>query len=202
MLAKLLTKLLTKIRWKTMRLRGLYICYLIRLMGGVCQGPIYVDKGFLFKYPPHSGWRFGRSVFFGKNIAIDVPLGGELHIGNNVKFNMDAVVASSLSIRIGDHTQIAEFVSIRDSDHGMELGKTIAEQPLNCEAVIIGRDVWIARGVAVLKGSVIEDGAVIGANAVVRGLIPKNSIAVGIPAKGIKERTLRNEIAVADTKCR
>ena len=152
------------------------------------MGPLFVDRGFLFKYPPHSGWSFGRNIFFGKNVAIDVPIGGKLHIGNNVKFNMDIVVAASSSIKIGDHTQMAEFVSIRDSDHGIYLGSTIVEQPLNCQEVIIGRDVWIARGVAVLKGSVIEDGAVIGANAVVNSLIPSNMIAVGLPAKVIKKR--------------
>lgn len=183
-----------------MRLRGLYVCYLIRLMGGVCHGPIYVDRGFLYKYPPHSGWQFGRNIFFGRNIAIDVPLGGALHIGDNVKFNMDIVVAASSGISIGAHTQIAEFVSIRDSDHGIALGELIVEQPLTYEAVSIGCDVWLARGVAVLKGSIIKDGAVIGANAVVRGLIPRNAIAVGIPAKVIKERTLPNAVGACHTK--
>lgn len=201
MIEKLLRKTLTNFRWKTMRLRGLYVRYLIRLMGGVCHGPIYVDRGFLFKYPPHAGLHFGKNIYFGKNIAIDVPLGGSLHIEDNVKFNMDIVVAASSSISIGAHTQIAEFVSIRDSDHGIALGELIVEQPLTYAAVSIGCDVWLARGVAVLKGSFIKDGAVIGANAVVRGLIPKNSIAVGIPARVIKERTLPNENGVAHTKC-
>lgn len=200
MIEKLLRKVLTILRWKTMRLRGLYVCYLIRLMGGVCHGPIYVDRGFLYKYPPHSGWQFGRNIFFGRNIAIDVPLGGALHIGDNVKFNMDIVVAASSGISIGAHTQIAEFVSIRDSDHGIALGELIVEQPLTYEAVSIGCDVWLARGVAVLKGSIIKDGAVIGANAVVRGLIPRNAIAVGIPARVIKERTLPNAVGACHTK--
>lgn len=172
-----------------MRLRGLYVCYLIRLMGGVCTGPIFVDRGFLLKHPPHAGLNFGRNIFFGKNIAIDIPLGGELHIADNVKFNMDIVVAASSSIRIGEYTQIGEFVSIRDSDHGIAIDQLIAEQPLIAEKVTIGRDVWLARGVAVLKGSVIEDGAVIAANAVVKGTIPRNMIAVGMPARVVKSRS-------------
>ena len=54
--------------------------------------------------------------------------------------------------------------------------------------VEIGNDVWIAANVTVLKGSKIKDGAIIGAKALVKGEIPENSIAVGIPSKIIKYR--------------
>ena len=56
------------------------------------------------------------------------------------------------------------------------------------EKVIIGSDVWLAANVTVLKGSKISDGAVIGAKSLVKGEIPENAIAVGIPAKVIKQR--------------
>lgn len=52
----------------------------------------------------------------------------------------------------------------------------------------IGEDVWIAAGCKILKGSVINDGAIIGAGSVVKGMIPKNGIAVGVPAKVKKYR--------------
>jgi acetyltransferase-like isoleucine patch superfamily enzyme len=52
----------------------------------------------------------------------------------------------------------------------------------------IGNDVWIGYGATILDGAEIGDGAVIGAKAVVAGKIPPCSIAVGNPAKVIKQR--------------
>jgi acetyltransferase-like isoleucine patch superfamily enzyme len=40
----------------------------------------------------------------------------------------------------------------------------------------------------VLKGADIGPGAIIGANAVVRGEIPENAVAVGVPARVIRTR--------------
>ena len=178
-------------RSQEVRIRGCYICWLIRAMGGKCRGPILVDRGFMFKYLPHVGWNIGSGVDIGKNVVFDVPEGGELYIDDNVKFNMDVVIAAGGRIKIGANSLIGEFVSIRDSDHGVYLGELIASQPLNTRAVFIGDDVWIGRGVAILSGSKIGHGAVIGANAVVRGEIPENMIAVGIPAKPLKIRPSR-----------
>ena len=54
--------------------------------------------------------------------------------------------------------------------------------------VIIGEHVWIAYGVSILKKSVIGDDCVIGTGSVVAGShIPNGSIAVGNPARVVKE---------------
>ena len=52
----------------------------------------------------------------------------------------------------------------------------------------IGDDVWIGFGATILDGAVIGTGSVIGAKAVVAGHIPPCSIAVGNPARAIKQR--------------
>ncbi len=188
MIAACLRWLVYRLRGAVLRARGVFYCWSIRLLNGSCIGPITVGAGFVFKHPPHSGIVFGRNISIGKNVLIDVPIGATLRLGDNVKLNMDIVIAASSYIEIGNDTQIAEFVSVRDSDHGTALGLTISQQQLISEPVFIGRDVWIGRGVAILKGSLIEDGAVIGANSVVNGRILKNIIAVGAPAKSVKLR--------------
>lgn len=170
------------------RLRGLFWSSYIRFFGGKCGRRLRVDRRIHFKYPPHAGICIGDDVAIGRDITIDVPIGGVLVIGNEVKLTMSTIIAAVRSVEIGNNTQIAEFVSIRDSDHGTGGGQLIAEQPLVCNPISIGQDVWIGRGVAILKGACIGTGAVIGANAVVKGEISGNTIAVGIPARVIKRR--------------
>jgi acetyltransferase-like isoleucine patch superfamily enzyme len=52
--------------------------------------------------------------------------------------------------------------------------------------VIIGDNVWIGEGAMILPNVHIGEGAIIAANSVVTKDIPAYSIAVGIPAKIIK----------------
>lgn len=54
--------------------------------------------------------------------------------------------------------------------------------------VTIGHDVWIGHGAIVLPGATIGTGAAIGAGAVVSRDIPPFAVAVGAPARPIRER--------------
>lgn len=53
--------------------------------------------------------------------------------------------------------------------------------------VSIGEHVWIAPEAKIMKGCTIGDGAIISSNAVVTKDVPRKSLAVGIPAKVVKE---------------
>lgn len=83
---------------------------------------------------------------------------------------------------------IAGQCYIIDMDHGISADELIRFQHNSVEPVTIGNDCWIAAGCKVLKGSHIKDGTVIGALSLVKGEIPENAIAYGIPAKVKKYR--------------
>ena len=134
------------------------------------------------------------NVKIGKNVVlydgISIYGGGEIIIGDNVKIGKDTYIYASKKggIYIGNNTSIAAQCYIIDCNHGIKKNMLIMDQELEAEPVFIGNDVWIGAGVKVIKGSKIHDGAVVGALSLVNSKIDEYKIAVGIPAKVIKER--------------
>jgi len=59
--------------------------------------------------------------------------------------------------------------------------------PVSYEPVTIGKSVWLPWRVFVMPGANIGDGSVIGANSLVLGNIPPRSLAVGSPARVVKQ---------------
>lgn len=135
-----------------------------------------------------------RNIKIGHNVSIypDVMFfgDGDIIIGDNVAIGNGTIIYSSKlgGITIGNNTQIAAQCYIIDCDHGIQRDKLICNQPTVVSSVTIGEDVWIGAGCKVLRGSLIHDGAVIGAAGLVKGEIPEQVIAVGSPAKVIRER--------------
>lgn len=134
------------------------------------------------------------NVKIGKNVTIYPNVmfwgNGEIIIGDNVDIGKDTIIFSKKRVIIGNNVSIAAQCYIIDSNHGTKKDILIQNQPLEYDdnGIVIGNDVWIAAGCKIIKGTKINDGAVIGAMSLVNGEIKNNSIAVGIPAKVIKER--------------
>lgn len=59
--------------------------------------------------------------------------------------------------------------------------------PVSYQGVTLGNSVWLPWRIFVMPGTTIGDGSVIGANSLVQGTIPPHSLAVGSPAKVIRE---------------
>lgn len=137
-----------------------------------------------------------KNIKIGRNVTIypDVMFFGDgaIVIGDNVDIGKGTIIYASKAggggVTICDNTAIAAQCYIIDMDHGTAAGELVRNQGNSVLPVYIGGDVWIAAGVKVLKGSKIGNGAVIGAGGVVKGEIPENAIAVGVPARVIKYR--------------
>lgn len=87
---------------------------------------------------------------------------------------------------------MGKYVTIVDNAHGKVTFSNMCLPPIKRDLdigcpVIIEDNVWIADKVTITKGVRIGKGSIIGANSVVTKDIPPYSLAVGIPAKIIKQ---------------
>ena len=100
-------------------------------------------------------------------------------------------ITSASSITIGDNCMIASNSYITDSDwHDIyNRVSTGNKSPVN-----IKNNVWIGDSVTICKGVTIGDNSIIGVRSVVTNSIPSNSIAVGNPAKVIKQLDPNKEL--------
>ncbi len=128
-----------------------------------------------------------------------VPLTGarqpELVIGNGcVLGNFNHIYATE-GVVIEDKVLTADRVYIADNQHSYEnVDMAVIEQPIKQTAKVrIGEGSWLGENVCVC-GASIGKHCVIGANAVVTKDIPDYSIAVGIPARVIKQYNKHTKI--------
>lgn len=91
-------------------------------------------------------------------------------------------------IRMGDGVRIGAHTSILGFNHGMAPDRSVHRQPTTSAGIRIGSDVWIGSHVVILDGVTIGDHCVIGAGSVVTRDLPDWSIAVGNPARVIRDR--------------
>jgi len=169
------------------RLRGLWLKVRLAAVGAQVGKRLSAGRGVQISTAPGARWHIGDRVSLGAGVILSVAKGASLTIGDDVRITHYTLIGAEDSIAIADRAQVGEHSSIRDHEHDASARSMHAAAAV-CAPVSIGADSWIGRGVAVLKGSHIGAGAVIGANAVVRGDIPPDAIAAGIPARVIRIR--------------
>lgn len=135
------------------------------------------------------------SVIVGDNVTLYEGVclwgDGQIEIGNNTTLFRDVTVYAGKNggVFIGDDVMVAGFCYITDSNHGMKLRKgLLREQEPVAKPIVIENNVWLGQGVTVLGGGHIHSGAVVGAQSLVNGEIAENTVAVGTPAKVLRNR--------------
>jgi acetyltransferase-like isoleucine patch superfamily enzyme len=130
----------------------------------------------------------GRWVHIGNGNAIRCHE-GNLRIGDKCVFGKDNTVNCYLDIEFGEAALAADWVYICDFDHVFDdVTVPIKDQGIVKSPVRIGRDVWIGEKASVLRGVHIGEGSVIASHCVVNKDIPAYSVAVGVPARVVRNR--------------
>ncbi|WP_182357470.1 acyltransferase [Tomitella gaofuii] len=155
----------------------------------VLRGMVFLGKNVeMHSTPGLSRLEIGRWVHIGDGNAIRCHE-GSLRIGDKAVFGKSNVVNCYLDIEIGASTLVADWCYITDFDHVTEnIHLPIKDQGIVKAPVRIGPDNWLAAKVSVLRGTIVGRGCVLGAHAVVKGDIPDFSIAVGAPARVVRNR--------------
>lgn len=133
----------------------------------------------------------GANSYIEPSVYIDY--GKNIYVGESFYGNTGLTILDTCEVHIGDHVMIGPRVSIITAGHpidagvrtrGLEFGKPIT----------IGNNVWIGANVFIGPGVTIGNNAVIGGGAVVVKDIPANSVAVGNPAKVMREITSEDQL--------
>ena len=91
------------------------------------------------------------------------------------------------SVEIGDDVWTGPNVYITDQNHDYrDITQPIGAQAMPERAVSIGSNSWLGTNVVILPGAQIGRHCTIGAGAVVTGVIPDYSVAVGNPARVVR----------------
>jgi len=127
---------------------------------------------------------------FGEGSEIRPPFrcdyGYQTFVGARTFANFGLISLDVATVTIGDDVQVGPNVQLLTPLHPVAAGprrdKWEAAKP-----IVIGDNVWLGGGVIVGPGVTIGDNTVVGAGAVVVRHLPPNVVAVGNPARVIKE---------------
>lgn len=140
--------------------------------------------------------RDGTEICLGSNTTVNDRVyldtecpGGYIHVEHDVYIGTGTTLFGHKGLEIGDHVLMAQNITLTPYSHMFEKPDVdIIKQGGHSRKVTIGRDAYIGMGVCIMYSGDIGEGSVIGAGSVVVKPIPPYSVAVGNPAKVIRER--------------
>ena len=132
-------------------------------------------------------------IWLGKGVKIHEysyldPYGGYIRLDDYSGIGQHCVIGGHGGLEIGKYTMISGLTYIVPANHIFATAaKPYIEQGEVREGIKIGSNVWIGAGCVILDGVTIGDNAVVGAGAVVTRSIPSNALALGVPARVVRE---------------
>lgn len=127
----------------------------------------------------------------GENCCVMSPFhanfgGKHVHFGKNIFANFNLTLVDDTHIYVGDNVMFAPNVTIATASH--PITPALREKALQYNLPVhIGNNCWLGSGVIVLPGVTIGENTVVGAGSVVTKNLPANVVAVGNPARVLRE---------------
>ncbi len=146
------------------------------------------------------GLYIGDKVWIGSHSSIKVSfslneLGDHIVIGHNVGIGEFAHLGGAGGLTIGNDCIIGSYFSCHPENHNFnDDEKLIRNQGTSRLGIKIGKNCWIGSKVTVLDGVTIGDNCVIAAGSVINKNIPANTVAGGVPARVIRNRTKEDTV--------
>ena len=138
----------------------------------------------------------GSNTMIGEHVALSAGMmpgqncltNPVVKIGDRCLIGRGSGIVGHLSIDVGNDVWTGHNVYITDQSHDYaDVSIPISQQSQPERAVSIGEGSWLGHGVVVLPGAKIGKHVAVGANSVVTGELPDYCVAVGSPARVIKQ---------------
>jgi acetyltransferase-like isoleucine patch superfamily enzyme len=129
-----------------------------------------------------------NSVFVGRNSSL-VCKNGDIYVGENVSIGISSYIFSANIVQLGSGTRMASYSILNGGTHAIRRTDIpFWQQQRTGKGIVIENNVWLGTNTKVLDGVKVGHDAITGAGAVVNAEIPPFALAVGIPAKVIRDR--------------
>lgn len=142
-----------------------------------------------------------KIIAVGENLRVDIAdhcqlrgkikaedVGSQISVGAGTTMENGYLGAyEGTSIRIGEKCMFSDQVGLRTGDMHSIVEKATGARLNPSRSIAIEPGVWLCRGVTVLKGCTIGSGTVVGGYSVVTDSLPAGVLAVGSPAKIIRQ---------------
>lgn len=125
--------------------------------------------------------RIARSAVIASSTRIEFPW--NLRIGEHTRIMHSVIITCMGTVQIGEHCLISQYSHICAGTHDYR----DSHMPIDRAPIRIGDNVWIAADVFVGPNVTIGNNVIIGARSSVFGDLPDNIVAVGEPARKIKD---------------
>lgn len=165
----------------------------IRFASNVRLGAgVYLDHGSYLHACP-GGISIGAGSFVMKNAILhvynfrDLPRSG-IAIGIRSLIGEACILRGQGGIAIGDDVYLGTLVQVLAVNHVFaDTGRPISQQGITAAGISIADGAWVGSGAIILDGVRIGRNAVVGAGSVVTRDVPDYSIAVGNPARVVRD---------------
>jgi acetyltransferase-like isoleucine patch superfamily enzyme len=136
------------------------------------------------------GIELGNNCVLSRNNILSCK-GGYIKLGDGTNIAQNSLVHSEVAVEMGKNTLVASYVYfVGGGNHDFSRTDVpVIQQPsLSRGGIFIEDNCWFGAGVIVLDGSKIGRDCVIGAGAIVNSDLPSYSLAVGTPARVLRNR--------------